>query len=189
MKKPIHKRIIGGLTAVLLVATIGAVLVNAQTDDTNKENSIDAPYFEQRSSQCGEPPFMGELTVEQRQEIDAITAGLQEEGATSIEIREAVQEKLQEFGIEVPTLDELLDNTIERTEQRLEILNRKKELRGEGYSWEDISDIIQEEFDLEEYAFEPRFGQGQGMRCRSGFRHRLEDKEGNEPTTDESAEL
>jgi len=57
-------------------------------------------------------------------------------------MRTAIQEKLDEFGV----LDTRLDNEIAQTEQRLTILNRQKELRNEGYSWNDINSIIEEEF-------------------------------------------
>ena len=70
---------------------------------------------------------------------------LREQNATRNEIQTAIQEKLDEFGV----LDTQLDNEIEQTQQRLTILNRQKELRDEGYSWDEINTIIQEEFDLE----------------------------------------
>ena len=56
----------------------------------------------------------------------------------------------------------MLEKQIERTEQRLEILIRQKELREEGYEWEDIQQIIQDEFELEFPA------EGHGMRFRRG---------------------
>ena len=45
--------------------------------------------------------------------------------------------------------DERLTSAIENTEQRLTILNREKELRDQGYTWDEINEIIQEEFDTE----------------------------------------
>jgi len=91
--------------------------------------------------------FMAQLTDEQREDM-----------------QEAMQQKFEEYDIEMPTRDEMLDKKIERTEQRLEILNRQKELREQGIEWEEIRDIIQEEFDLEI----PE--QGPGMRFRHGHR-------------------
>ena len=95
--------------------------------------------------------FMTQLTDEQREDI-----------------RATMQQKFEEYGVEMPTRDEMLDKQIESTEQRLEILNRQKELREEGYEWADIQEIIQDEFELEfpkEGKF-MRFGRG---RC-GGFR-------------------
>ena len=65
--------------------------------------------------------------------------------ATRDEIQAAIQEKLDEYGL----LDTQLDNEITQTEQRLTILNRQKELRDQGYSWDEINIILQEEFNLE----------------------------------------
>lgn len=96
----------------------------------------------------GRRGFMAELTEEQKEDLQT-----------------TVQEKLEEYGIEMPTRDEILDRQIEQTEQRLKILNRQKELREEGYEWEEIKDVIQEEFDLEFPA-----GEGQGMMFGHGFR-------------------
>jgi hypothetical protein len=89
--------------------------------------------------------FMTELTDEQREELQA-----------------TVQQKFEEYGIEMPSRDEMLDKKIEHTKQRLEILERQKELREEGYEWEDIQEIIQDEFELEfpEEGQHMRFGRG-----------------------------
>ena len=99
----------------------------------------------------GKRGFMTELTDEQREDL-----------------QETMQQKFEEYGIKMPTRDEILDKQIERTEQRLEILNRMKELREEEYEWEEIQEIIQAEFELEfpEEGNYMRFGRG---RC-GGFR-------------------
>lgn len=77
-------------------------------------------------------------------------------------LQETIQQKFEEYGIDMPTRDEILDTQIERTEQRLQILNRQKELREEGYEWDDIQEIIQDEFELEfpEEGKCMRFGHG-----------------------------
>jgi hypothetical protein len=80
----------------------------------------------------GRRGFMSELTDEQREDIQS-----------------TMQQKFEEYGIEMPTPDEMLEKRIERTNLRLDILNRQKELRELEYEWEDIKDIIQEEFELE----------------------------------------
>ena len=125
---------------VMLIATIGTVLASAQT--TEDDLSWGIPMM-------GRAPYcMTELTEEQHEELN-----------------ELINEKLEEYGVELPTRDELLDKQIERTEQRLEILTRQKELRDEGYTWEEINEIIQEEYDLESPVDD-----GQGMMFQRGFR-------------------
>ena len=163
MKKT-SKKIVGGLMVVMFIATIGAVIASAVDVETNEDDARQTTFWG-RQPMCGEPPFIAELTVEQREELDYLLTSLKEEGATPPEIHDAVQQKLAEFGIEVSTLDEKLDIQIERTEQRLEILNRKDELREQGYTWEEIKDIIQEEYDLDL----PE-GIGYGMNFQRGFR-------------------
>jgi len=128
----------------MLIATIGIVLVGAETDNADDTEDWHLPMMGKERI-LGHRGIFYELTEEQQDEIDAMIASLTEEGATCEEIREAIHAKLDEMGI----LDEQLDNAIEHTEQRLEILNRENELRDQGYSWEEINDIIQEEFDLD----------------------------------------
>ena len=108
MKKA-HKKILGGLIVVTLLATIGAVVVSAS------------------------PGFLSDLTDEQKEELRALRQELRDEGATCEEIREAMHEQLESYGIDLPTQDEMLDKQINQTRQRLEILERKKELREEGF--------------------------------------------------------
>lgn len=84
-----------------------------------------------------------------------------DQNATPEEIQTAIQEKLDEYGV----LDTQLDNEIAQTEQRLIILNRQKELRNEGYNWDEINTIIQDEFDLENMtymSYDMTYGQGFG---------------------------
>ena len=76
-----------------------------------------------------------------------------------------MQAMLEEYGVDVPTRDEILDKNIENSEKRLEILKRTKELRQNNseLSWEEINEIIQEEFELElpeDEAQGMRFGRG-----------------------------
>ena len=142
MKKQ-RTRIVGGLMVVMLMATIGAVLVSAETENEGETEDWHLP-FQGRGNIFGHRTFDNELTDDQQAEIDALITSLNEEGASPGEIREAVFTKLSEIGI----LDERLDNAIEQTEQRLEILNKEQELRDQGYSWEEINEIIQEEYVL-----------------------------------------
>ncbi len=173
MKKVTSKKLIGSLLIIILLTIIGAVLVTAETSDTTlDEENVDAETndetednnpttFGDRRYMCRQRPFFFNLTEEQREEIDKIVANLKEEGASREEIAEAIFAKLDEFGIP----DKRLDNEIECTEKKLEILYREKELREEGYSWDEIKDIIQEEFDLE-----LPYGDDQAMKFGNYFR-------------------
>ena len=124
-----------------IIGTIGAVVVNAH-------------------------PFLSELTDEQRDELKELRDSLIDGDATQEEIRETMHGQLESYGIEIPTKDEMLDKQINTTRQRLEILERKKTLREKGYEWEEINEIIQEEFDFEHLPYE---GKRQGY--RRGFNH------------------
>ena len=128
------------LMGVLMIATILAVIGVTVVSAQSEDGMF-----------WGGRGFMTQLTDEQREDI-----------------RATMQQKFEEYGVEMPTRDEMLDKQIESTEQRLEILNRQKELREEGYEWADIQEIIQDEFELEfpEEGNYMRFGRG---RCR-GFR-------------------
>ena len=126
MKKT-SKKIIGGLMAAALVATVGAIIVSAS------------------------PGFLSDLTDEQRAELKDLRNTLREEGAICNETRAAIQEKLESYGIKFPTREEMLDKQINQTQQRLDILLRIKELIKENpdITQEEINEIIQEEFNLE----------------------------------------
>ena len=107
MKKT-TKQILGGLMVFVLIGTIGAVVVSAH-------------------------PFFSELNEDQIAELKDLRETLQDEGASCEEIHEAMREQLESYGIDLPTRDEMLDKQINSTKQRLNILERKKELREEGY--------------------------------------------------------
>lgn len=146
--KNTHKKVIGGLLVGLLIATIGAAFATGQDDDTTDDTTTDTfpqKMFEERKEMMGIGPFGSELTDEQQTELQDLMTSLREQNATAEEMRTALKEKLDEFGV----LDTRLENEIACTEQRLTILNRQKELRDEGYSWDEISGIIEDEFGLE----------------------------------------
>jgi hypothetical protein len=135
-----NKKLAGGLLIGLIITAIGAVLTTAQTDATINETIIPIPP----KGKHGFGPFNYNLTEEQQTELENLITTLREQNATRNETQAAIQEKLDEYGV----LDTQLDNEITQTEQRLAILNRQKELRNQGYSWNEINTIIQEEFDL-----------------------------------------
>ena len=159
MKKTTGKKIIGGLMVAIVIATMGAVFVSAETDNASDTGDWHRPCWGNRQM-YKQPAIDSELTEDQQIELDELVSNLIDEGASREEIREAVFEKLDEFCV----LDERLDKAIERTEQRLEILNRENELRDQGYSWDEIIDIIQEEFVLENPS-----GEYSGMMPRHGM--------------------
>ncbi|MFA5103200.1 MAG: hypothetical protein WC525_08605 [Candidatus Thermoplasmatota archaeon] len=151
MKKT-HKKLVGGLLVSMLIATIGAVIATGATDyttdDATEDTTIDTPPqgpFGDHHGMRGFGMFGSELTDEQQTELEELMILLREQNATQDEMRTAMQEKLDEFGL----LDARLDNEIAQTEQRLTILNKQKELRDEGYSWDEIISLIEDEFDLE----------------------------------------
>jgi hypothetical protein len=146
--KTTHKKLVGGLLVCLLIATIGAAFATGQTDDTTDNTTTDTPPerpYGDHHGMMGVGTFGYNLTDEQQTELEELMTSLREQNATPDEMRTAIQEKLDEFGV----LDTRLDNEIAQTEERLTILNREKELRNEGYSWDEITSIIEEEFSLE----------------------------------------
>ena len=62
-----------------------------------------------------------------------------------------MREQLESYGVEFPTREEILENKINRTKQRLEILERTKEIIQENpdITRDEIREIISEEFDIE----------------------------------------
>ncbi len=166
-----HKKLVGGLLVSLLIATIGAAVATGQADDTIDDiidgTTHDAslqPPFGDHHGMIG-LGFGSELTDEQQTMLEELMTSLREQNTTPEEMRTAIQEKLDEFGV----LDTRLYNEIAQTEQRLTILNRQKELRNEGCSWDEITNIIEDEFGLENAT-----GTGWDIRGRhGGFGQRL----------------
>ena len=162
--KTTHKKLVGGLLIGMLIATAGAAFATGQTDGTTDDTTDDATPqipFGGRHGMNGLGPFTSELTDAQHTELEELMTTLRDQNATPEEIRTAIQEKLDEFGV----LDTQLDNEIAQTEQRLTILNRQKELRNEGYNWDEIRNIIDDEFDLQNTS-----GIGQDMMFEHGFK-------------------
>jgi len=94
-----------------------------------------------------EPPWMSQLTDEQKQEIEQLTQSLRDAGATPQEIRDAVNAKLQEWGIQLPEqgnpqhgpfpwMNQLTDDQREEMQQLLESLKES------GATPEEIRDAV-----------------------------------------------
>jgi Spy/CpxP family protein refolding chaperone len=169
MKKS-TKKIALGLAVVALIASIGAVFASAQTDGTSEDIAPECKFwygprmnghgpFNSNSTENGF--FFYDLTEEQQAQLDELITSLKDQGANSSEIQATIQEKLDEYGV----FDQRLENEINQTEQRLQMLNREKDLREQGYSWDEIRTIIQDEFGLEY----PIAGDDHGMIGRRGF--------------------
>lgn len=159
----------GVLVAISLLVIIGAIFASAQMDDTNQNTKTRWPMGDKsqvrdqnsfyRNNTTSLPPEWGHqsmgwrtpyihgLTAEQQNDLNTTIATLQQQGATQQEIRAAIQQKLDEFGI----FDTQLTNEINQTQQRLTILNREKELRTQGYNWTQINTMIQQEFGQNAY--------------------------------------
>lgn len=138
------KKIAGGILAVMLIGTIGAVIASAH------------------------PGVFSELTDEQKEEIYDLKQELIDAGASREEIKETMRAQMEEYGVELPTREEMLDKRIEQTEQKLEILKRTKELIQENpdITKEEIREIIEEEFGIEIpdcMGMKPRHGYGHGL--------------------------
>ncbi|NHJ85934.1 MAG: hypothetical protein FK734_10765 [Asgard group archaeon] len=166
--KNTRKKLVGGFFVALLIAVIGAVIVSAETEEITDDESTNKYIWDfgrRGHMEISKNNLFYELTDEQEEELIQLKQTMIDKGATCEEIQEAVMEKLDEWGI----LDKRLDEAIEQTELRLEILNRQKELREQGYSWEEINSLIQEEFELEGMFLEGEmFGHGFGHGgCRS----------------------
>jgi hypothetical protein len=159
--KTTHKKLVGGLLVGLLVATVGAAFATGQPNDTTNTTTPQIPPLWDAQGMNRFGPFAYNLTDAQQTELTDLITSLRQQNATPAEIRTAIQEKLDEFGV----LDAQLDNEIAQTQQRLTILNRQKELRNEGYNWDEIRNIIIDEFDLQNTS-----GIGQDMMFEHGFK-------------------
>ena len=156
------KKLAGSLIFALILG-LGAVLVTAEdtSEEADETEELHMPFV-------GREMCSPDLTDEQQTELENLVTSLSEDGATAEEIREAVNQKLDELGI----LDERLDSAIEQTQERLAILERADELRDQGYGWDEINDIIQEEFDIDypiSFGQDMMFGHGHGRHHPGGF--------------------
>jgi len=154
-----RKKLIAGLMAAMIIGTIGAVFVTAQTNETTPYSTTQKMPWNNTQDQNRTRFFDGNmthrmgmfgcfdynLTTDQQTELQQLITTLRDQNATPQEMQAATQQKLEEFGV----FDTQLDNQIAQTEQRLTILNREKELRNQGYNWTEVRNMIQDEFDLQ----------------------------------------
>lgn len=159
--KTTHKKLAAGLLIGTLIASIGATFATGALDDPTINTSV-LPPTNTTQGMYGIGPFASNLTDEQQTEIWSLITSLRDENATPEEMKVAIQNKLNEFSV----LDTWLSSEITQTEKKLAILSRQKELRDEGYSWADIRNITQDEFDLQNMT-----GLDLGLMNDAGFHH------------------
>jgi hypothetical protein len=159
--KTTRKKFVAGLLIGTLIASIGATLATGAFDDASIDTTV-LPPTNTSHGMYGIGPFASNLTDEQQTEIWSLITSLREVNATPEEMKAAIQNKLDDFGV----LDTWLSAEITQTENTLTILNRQKELRDEGYGWADIRNMTQDEFDLNNMT-----GFDQGRMNDVGFHH------------------
>ncbi len=149
-----NKILLSGLIVTVLIGTIGAALVSADDNSTNIPDKANK-FFDFEHRMMPPMPCLNQLTEEQQTELNNLITSLQEQNATPEEIRTIVQEKLVEWCISTTSTeitdedrDQHLSQQINQTEQRLDILYRVQELRNQGMSYEDIKNIVEEEFNI-----------------------------------------
>ena len=159
--KTTRKKLVAGLLIGTLIVSIGATFATGALDDATTNTTV-LPPTDTNHGMYGIGPFASNLTDEQQTEMWSLITSLREENATPEEMKAAIQNKLDQFGV----LDIWLSSEINQTEQKLAILNRQKELRDEGYSWADVRNITQDEFDLQNMT-----GLDQGLMNDIGLHH------------------
>jgi hypothetical protein len=97
--------------------------------------------FNDQRCRPSKQPFFGNLTDAQKEELTATMNQLRENNATREEIRDAINAKLTEWGIEVPKEDphpmpRWLQNLT--ADQKAELQNLMDELKDKGASHEEI---------------------------------------------------
>jgi len=86
--------ILVSLLAVAAVLTSSSIILSALAQD---QGTAPDPQLPPR-----EPPWMSQLTDDQKTEIQSLTQSMKDSGATQQEIRDATDAKLQEWGIQLP---------------------------------------------------------------------------------------
>ena len=128
--------------------------IKAAVDSKLTEWGIEVPEFK-NGAKRRHPPFLNDLTEEQREEIKDIVQDMRENGASREEVKAAVDSKLTEWGIEVPEserprLPPWMNNLTD--EQKEEIKTTVEELREAGASREEIREAVKKK--LEEWNIE-----------------------------------
>jgi hypothetical protein len=148
-----RKKIIAGLMTALIIGTIGIVGAVSQTNGTAPDQTTQPPAWNTqnrtRPFDCfpnhHDEGFGYNLSTEQQTELNDLMTTLRNENVSPLEIRTAIEAKLESFGV----FDTQLDKQITQAQERLTILNREKELRNLGYNWTQVRQMITDEFDTD----------------------------------------
>jgi len=131
--------IIISLLAMGVVLTGSTIVFSALAEDQGTTPDPQLPVRE--------PPWMSQLTDDQKEQLQQVMDSLRDSGATPEEIRDAVNAKLQEWGIEAPQdnggqppeppwMRQLTDD------QKQEIQQLMDSLRASGASQQEIRDAV-----------------------------------------------
>lgn len=153
----------GGLLALLLVGIVGGVITTAQnsitttqTPDTQapvRNDNMPFPSNHTRDTMPFDHGFRGghdfgfippgiNLAPAQWEQLNNTLAVLKAQNATFEQTKIAIFDLLSSFGV----YNAQLNASIANAQRRLDILNREKELRSQGYNWTTIQTMIEEEF-------------------------------------------
>lgn len=86
--------ILVSLLVIGVALTSSTIILSALADNQGTTHDPQVP--------SREPPWMSQLTDDQKTQIQQLMDSMRQSGATPQEIRDAVNAKLQEWGIEVP---------------------------------------------------------------------------------------
>lgn len=117
-----------------------------------------------------QPPFFSELTEEQRAEIKELIQGLRDQDADRKTIRQAVHDKLTEWGIDFPKFPNVIERLGEQLteEQKTELQTLIDGLKAEDADRKTIRSAVHEK--LNEWGIERPAKDGKGRRGRMGRR-------------------
>ena len=130
------KKIVGILSIVILMSTLGSITVSATglydlgdrpsyKDLVDKWNEIQNAKQDLRDTLTGYGIELPDLTIEQKQEILNTIRELRRDGSSREEIRDAVVDLLIDFGVDLPDL-----TSEERAEIRMKIATMLEENYG-----------------------------------------------------------
>lgn len=86
--------ILVSLLAIAVVLASSSIILSAKAQD---QGTAPDPQLPPR-----DPPWMSQLTDDQKAQIQQLIQSMKDSGATPQEIRDAVNAKLQEWGIQLP---------------------------------------------------------------------------------------
>ncbi len=135
--------------ALILASVLVVIMISGGTLLSVFASNYEGKNFSQGPCR----PWLGELTDAQKDEIKKTVEDMKEAGATPEEIKEAINTKLDAWGIEVPEKPcggYLMDQLTE--EQRKELSKKMQELRESGASHEELMEArlkMLEEFGID----------------------------------------